>query len=171
MWLRLRQSRSANGVCASIPCGVFRSQVNLGWRSFATRWARSGTRHRVAADRDECKMIDLRVGDSGAFFETPFHAYRPDDGYVSPLRGDILRMLDAKKNPLWLSGNPFRFWTAHRHGRPIGRIVAHVHGQSNTRHGTNRAQFGFFDCADDAEAASALLNAATEFARQAGKTE
>jgi hypothetical protein len=116
-------------------------------------------------------MIELRVGDGGAFFEAPFHAYRPGDGYVSPLRSDILRMLDAKANPLWLSGNPFRFWTAHRQGRPVGRIIAHVHGQSNARHGTNRAQFGFFDCADDAEAAAALLDAATSFARQAGKTE
>jgi hypothetical protein len=79
-------------------------------------------------------MIELRVGDSRAFFEAPFHAYRPGDGYVSPLRGDVLRMLDAKKNPLWLSGNPFRFWTAHQQGRPVGRIIAQVHGQSNARH-------------------------------------
>lgn len=115
--------------------------------------------------------IELRTGDRDAFFEAPFHAYVPEDGYVSPLRSDVLRMLDPKANPLWKAGNPHRFWTAHREGRPVGRIVAHVHGQSNARHGTARAQFGFFDCADDAEAASALLGAAQAFARETGQRE
>jgi GNAT superfamily N-acetyltransferase len=74
-------------------------------------------------------------------------------------------MLDGAKNPLFLNGNPFVFWTAHRDGKAIGRIVAMVHHESNQRHGTNRAQFGFFDCANDAEAAHALLSAAEQFAR------
>jgi Acetyltransferase (GNAT) family len=111
-------------------------------------------------------MIELRQGDRGAFFDVPFNAYRPEDGYVSPLRSDIYRMLDGSKNPLFLNGNPFAFWTAHRNGIAIGRIVALVHRESNERHGTNRAQFGFFDCADDAEAASALLHAAEKFAHE-----
>lgn len=115
--------------------------------------------------------LELRQGDIAAFFDAPFNAYDPADGYVSPLRSDIVRMLDPAKNPLWTSGNPFAFWSAHRNGRPIGRIVAHVHGQSNARHGTARAQFGFFDCADDAEAARVLLDAATGFARAQGQRE
>jgi GNAT superfamily N-acetyltransferase len=115
--------------------------------------------------------LELRVGDARAFFETPFACYRPEDGYVSPLRRDVVRMLDPHANPLWKSGNPFRFWTAHRNGRPVGRIVAHVHEQSNARHGTRRAQFGFFDCAEDAEAAKALLDAAGSFARESGQAE
>jgi hypothetical protein len=110
-------------------------------------------------------MIELRAGDRGAFFETPFTAYGAEAGYVSPMRADLFRMLDAGANPLFASGNPFSFWTAHRGGRPIGRIVAHVHRQSNERHGTRRAQFGFFDCADDGEAAAALLGAAQGLAR------
>ena len=115
--------------------------------------------------------VELRTGDREAFFEAPFHAYDPQAGYVSPLRSDVMRMLDAKHNPLWQAGNPFRFWTAHRSGQPIGRIVAGVHGQSNERHGTRRAQFGFFDCADDAEAARLLLDAATAFGRENGQDE
>lgn len=115
--------------------------------------------------------LELRAGDPAAFFEAPFHAYRPDDGYVSPLRGDILRMLDPNTNPLWTAGNPCKFWTVHRGGRPIGRIIAHLHRQSNARYGTHRAQFGFFDCADDPEAATALLGAAEGFAREHGESE
>lgn len=113
----------------------------------------------------------LRSGDVEAFFDAPFNAYGAEVGYVSPLKSDITRMLDANKNPLWGSGNPYRFWTAHRDGRAIGRIVVHLHGQSNAAHGWSRAQFGFFDCANDAEAASLLLGAAEAFARERELTE
>lgn len=115
--------------------------------------------------------LELRPGDLKAFFDAPFNAYGAEVGYVSPLKRDIARMLDPDKNPLWCAGNPYRFWTAHRDGRPIGRIVAHVHRQSNAVHGWPRAQFGFFDCADDAEAASLLLGAAEAFAREYQLTE
>lgn len=115
--------------------------------------------------------VELRQGDVAAFFEAPFNAYARADGYVSPLRSDIVRMLDPARNPLWQAGNPFAFWTAHRAGRPIGRIIAHVHRQSNARHGTERAQFGFFDCAADADAARILLDAAADFARVQGQSE
>jgi GNAT superfamily N-acetyltransferase len=116
-------------------------------------------------------MVELRQGDVAAFFDAPFNAYDQADGYVSPLRSDIVRMLDPARNPLWTAGNPFGFWTAHRAGRPIGRVIAHVHRQSNARHGTERAQFGFFDCAEDTEAARILLDAATDFARTHGQSE
>ena len=115
--------------------------------------------------------LELREGDATAFFEAPFQAYPPEIGYVSPLRSDILRMLDPDKNPLWQVGNPFAYWTVHRGGRTLGRIVAHLHQASNARHGWQRAQFGFFDCADDAETGGALLGAAEGFARDHGQRE
>ena len=116
-------------------------------------------------------MIELREGDRRAFFETPFSAYDEEAGYVSPMRSDLFRMLDGRANPLFTAGNPFAFWTVHRRNRPVGRILATVHGQSNARHGTNRAQVGFFDCADDRTAASSLLGAAEDFARARGCDE
>lgn len=116
--------------------------------------------------------LTLREGDRQAFFEAPFHAYPASVGYVSPMRGDIVRMLDPTKNPLWTAGNPYRFWTVHRTGgKPVGRIIAHLHRQSNERWGWSRAQFGFFDCADDPEAARMLLAAAEGFARDQGMAE
>ncbi|WP_311271181.1 GNAT family N-acetyltransferase [Sphingobium sp. WCS2017Hpa-17] len=115
--------------------------------------------------------LDLREGDRRAFFEAPFHAYGASGAYVSPLRSDIERMLDAARNPLWTAGNAFAFWTVHCDSRPVGRIIAHVHGQSNREHGTRRAQFGFFDCVDDPEVARLLLDAAERFARAHGQTE
>ncbi len=88
--------------------------------------------------------LTLHEGDARAFFEAPFNAYPDSVGYVSPLKRDIAKMLDPAKNPLWLAGNPYRFWTVHRGAKPIGRIIAHMHRASNERWGWNRAQFGFF---------------------------
>jgi GNAT superfamily N-acetyltransferase len=115
--------------------------------------------------------IVLREGDVDAFFEAPFEIYDASLGYVSPLKSDIRRMLDPARNPLWTSGNPYSFWTVQRDGKLLGRIIALVHDQSNALHGTRRAQFGFFDCADDHEAATVLIDAATSFARDQEQTE
>lgn len=115
-------------------------------------------------------MIALRSGDAAAFFDAPFNAYGSRSAYVSPLRSDLLKML-APANPLIAQGNPFAYWTAHRDGIPVGRISALVHRASNERHGTRRAQFGFFDCADDGEAAAMLLREAEAFAAAHGCDE
>jgi len=114
--------------------------------------------------------LTLREGDADAFFGAPFEIYGREVGYVSPMKADIRRMLDASRNPLWTSGNPFRFWTAHRDGRMTGRIIAHLHRQSDEIHGTNKALFGFFDCARDDESATALLDAACDFALSHGRS-
>jgi hypothetical protein len=116
-------------------------------------------------------MLELKTGDAKAFFDAPFHAYKPSDGYVSPLKSDILNLLDPTKNPLWLDGNPYQFWTVHKDNRPVGRIIAHVHRQSNAIHNLKRAQFGFFDCANDPVAAQMLLGAACDFASAQGQGE
>ena len=116
--------------------------------------------------------IELRQGDFAAFFEAPFAAYGPGSAYVSPLRSDLRRFLDRGANPLFADGtSDLAFWTAHRGGRVLGRITAHVHGASNAAFGQRRGYFGYFDCADDADAAGALLGAAEDWARARGMTE
>ena len=90
---------------------------------------------------------------------------------MSPLASDLRRILDPAKNPLFLRAGAGRFYTAHRAGDVIGRIVAHVHHASNARHGLARSYFGFFDCADDVEAARSLLGAAEDFGRAQGCSE
>ena len=114
--------------------------------------------------------IELRTGDVDAFHAVPREAYGPDTRYVSPLRGELARMLDAGQNPTFAPGD-LAWWTAHRDGRPVGRIVAGVHRASNERHGLERCQFGFFDCADDAEVAALLLGRVEAFARERGLGE
>lgn len=116
--------------------------------------------------------ISIREADFEAFFEAPFAAYGADSPYVSPLKADLRRFV-GQENPL-VSGageGALTYFTAHRDGAVLGRITAHVHGASNRLHGVNRGYFGYFDCADDAEAAGALLRAAEGWCKARGLSE
>ncbi|MFQ6547480.1 N-acetyltransferase family protein [Aestuariibius sp. 2305UL40-4] len=111
--------------------------------------------------------IEIRTGDFEAFFQAPFEAYE-GQSYVSPLKADLKRFVSPAENPLFDGADDIAIFTAHRDDKPIGRITAHVHRASNDAHGLNTAYFGYFDCADDAEAARALLTAAEEWAKARG---
>ena len=98
--------------------------------------------------------VTLRERDFESFFAAPFEAYGENSLYVSPMKGDLKRFLSTTENPLFSSDDEITYFTALRDGRPIGPITAHVHGASNAQYGWNRCYFGYFDCADDAEAAA-----------------
>lgn len=109
-------------------------------------------------------MITLKIGDFDSFFDAPFSAYGPDSLYVSPMKSDLKRFLSKSENPLFRGSSDITYFTAHRDGRVVGRITAHIHAESNAAFDTNQAYFGYFDCANDSEAAKALLQAAEAWA-------
>ncbi|CAN5451655.1 hypothetical protein BH09GEM1_BH09GEM1_36840 [soil metagenome] len=114
--------------------------------------------------------VTLRDDDVEAFFDAPFRVYPADSPYVSPLKGDLVRALDVRTNPLFgpIGRGSRRVITAHRGNETVGRIVALVHGASNEMYAEQRGSFGYFDCADDIDVARALLSAAESFVRAAG---
>ncbi|WP_207747505.1 GNAT family N-acetyltransferase [Pelagibacterium limicola] len=112
--------------------------------------------------------MELREGDFAAFFDTPFEIYGASSLYVSPMRSDLRRFYSVGDNPLFPVAGNFALLTAHRDRKPVGRIGVHVHPASNAVHKTNTAYFAYFDCADDAEGAHLLLQAAEGWARQRG---
>lgn len=114
---------------------------------------------------------ELIEQDFDAFFETPFECYGPDSPYVSPMRSDLQRFLDARRNPLFAKHGRLTYFTVQDGARRMGRIVALVHDASNHRHGLKRGYFGFFDCADDLEASRLLLTAAEDWACRQGCNE
>ncbi len=115
--------------------------------------------------------LTLKTEDFAAFFDAPFNAYGKDSLYVSPLKSDLRRFLDKLQNPLFKGDSDLTYFTAHRGGSVVGRITAHVHGASNRTHGWGRGYFGYFDVADDAEAAKALLTVAEDWVRARGLSE
>ncbi|MEJ6391648.1 hypothetical protein V8J82_00185 [Gymnodinialimonas sp. 2305UL16-5] len=116
--------------------------------------------------------LQIETGNMDAFFQAPFNAYGADSPYVSPLKSDLARFVDPAQNPLFTQGgSEIEIFTVHRDGRPIGRITAHDHRASNNLHDLKRGYFGYFDCSDDPETATALLQAAEGWSRKRGYSE
>ena len=102
--------------------------------------------------------IEIREGDRRSAFDAAQNAYGADSLYVPPLWSDFDRMFDPARNPfITESHGRYALFSAHRNGRPIGRIAASIHDDCNRKHGTENGAFGFFDCIDDREVADALL--------------
>ncbi len=100
------------------------------------------------------------------FFRCPFDIYGKDCLYVSPLKSDLERFLDPRRNPLFRLENDRTFFTASRGDKIVGRIVAHLHRSSNELYRLSRSYFGYFDCIDDQDIANALLKAAEDWGRR-----
>lgn len=105
------------------------------------------------------------------FFDAPFNAYEHDSLYVSPLKSDLKRFVDANENPLFDNPDDIAIFAVTKNGTPVGRISAHVHRKSNTHYKLNQAYFGYFDCIDDTDVSNLLLSAVESWARDKGFTE
>jgi hypothetical protein len=94
------------------------------------------------------------------YFRFAREVYRGDPNWVAPILGERLAKVDPERNPFWRNAER-SLWTALRDGEVVGTIMA-VHDRA--RAAALRRQegtFGFFECRDDAEAASALVEAAS----------
>jgi len=116
-------------------------------------------------------MSELRERDFESFFRAPFDCYPQTSPFVSLMRSDLARLLDGRRNPLFSHHGDFTYFTLCDGKRSLGRVVAHVHHDSNRRHGRRRGYFGFFDCLDDAEVARLLLERAAEWVAAMGCDE
>ncbi|MDF1506039.1 hypothetical protein [Roseisolibacter sp. H3M3-2] len=89
--------------------------------------------------------------------------------WVPPLRVAVKDTLDVRKHPFWRDAERALF-VAERDGRPVGRVAAIENRAHNAFHGDRLGFFGFFECADDPEAARALLDAARGWLAARGLT-
>ena len=92
---------------------------------------------------------------------------------VPQLRSEQLELVDPGKNPFFGHARA-QLFIAHRAGRPVGRISAHIDDLALTMpaeqgFGPDTGMFGYFDAADDA-VANALLAAAERWLRDQGMT-
>jgi GNAT superfamily N-acetyltransferase len=114
-------------------------------------------------------MLTLKLvrsaADKHAFAACARSVYPADSPWVRPLDQIVRDYLDAKRNPFYRDGRGQAF-LAVRDGRPIGRILAHVWDRRRPLHGEGVGYFGFFECAQDPEAAACLFDAAASFARE-----
>ncbi len=103
------------------------------------------------------------------FVKVPFHLYRDSPQWVPPLIYDRMQFLNRKKNP-WFEHGEAEYLIAERDGEPVGRITAQIDECWDESQGGSDAMFGFFEAVEDPAVATALLDAATEWARARGRS-
>ena len=90
---------------------------------------------------------------------------------VPQLRSEQLELIDPNKNPFFGHGKA-QFFIAHRDGKPVGRISAHIDTLALTMPADNGfgpgvGMFGYFDAEDEATA-KALLQRAEHWLNEEG---
>jgi hypothetical protein len=105
--------------------------------------------------------------DLDAFVKLPFRLYRGDPNWVPPLLFMERQRFSPKTNPFLLHAD-HQLFLAHRNGAIAGRISAQVDSEHNRHHEERTGFFGFFECEDDPDVATALLGAAEGWLRERG---
>ena len=98
------------------------------------------------------------------FVELPYRLYRDCPQWVPSLLLDAYAYLNRKKHPFH-EHSDVDFFLAVRDGRDVGRIAAIENKPFNKYHNTRKADFYFFDCENDLDAATALFDAVFEWAK------
>ncbi len=101
--------------------------------------------------------------------DLPWKIYNRKDHpqWVPPLRIAVRDALDKKNNPFYRDADR-QLFLALRSGVPVGRIAAIENRAHNRFHNDRVGFFGFFECQDDQEAATALFASAETWLRSRG---
>jgi len=111
------------------------------------------------------------AADLRRFIAFPYALHRGDPLWVPPLRMDVRKMLDRRKNPFFhRAGAEYYLAENQRDGGAeiLGRIAVIHNRAHNEFHDDKVGFFGFFECANDQAVADALFDAAAAWLRPRG---
>jgi hypothetical protein len=101
------------------------------------------------------------------FVQLPYRLYKDCPQWVPPLNLDAYNQLNPKKHPFY-EHSDVEFFLAVRDGRDVGRIGAIENKPFNQYHKSKEADFYFFECENDPEAAAALFQTVFDWAKSRG---
>lgn len=102
-----------------------------------------------------------------AFLNLPWELYADDPFWVPLLRHEEAGLVGFCRHPFYDNAESQAFLTT-RNGEVCGRILAIDNPAHNEYQGDNRGFFGFFECRDDPQAATALFDAARGWLAERG---
>ncbi len=105
--------------------------------------------------------------DLDAFIRLPWQIYQGNPNWVPPLLRLQHELFDPKRNAFYQHAD-VQMFLARRQGRVIGRVSAHIDHEHNRCHKERTGFFGFFECENDPDAASALLATAESWLLERG---
>lgn len=106
--------------------------------------------------------------DRKRFIDFPYTFYQDYPHWVPPLRQDVKKTLDPRKNAFFEHGSMQLFVAEDASGAVVGRVAGIVNGMHLQKYDDDTGFFGFFECIDDYAVAEALLDAATAWLRDQG---
>ncbi|GMQ82013.1 MAG: hypothetical protein BMS9Abin05_1452 [Rhodothermia bacterium] len=107
-----------------------------------------------------------RVNSSGArraFINYVYRLYKNDRYWIPPLRLDLSRVLNPKKNAFFEHGKIELFLAKNEGGTIVGRIAAIINGMHLKKYDDSVGFFGFFECEDDLNVAQKLFDTASDW--------
>ncbi|MHC4779960.1 MAG: hypothetical protein ACYTFG_15415 [Planctomycetota bacterium] len=114
----------------------------------------------------------LEVADGGSrkkFLDLPHALYAGDPHWIAPLRSAHAKIF--KKKTVFFKNADMTLFLARKGGKVVGRIAAIHNRAHNDQHGDKMGFFGFFECADDRDAAKALIEASEKWLSKRGLTD
>ncbi len=102
------------------------------------------------------------------FVKLPWDLYKDDPNWVAPLILERMEALDPSKNPYFKHARA-KFWLACKGKQVVGRISAQIDKLVEQKYHEKIGHFGFFECINDDQAASALLDTALQWLKQNGR--
>ncbi len=127
--------------------------------------------NRVRTSRGEVDVCEVKTAaERRAFLHLPWKIYRDDSCWVPPLLRERREFVDPERHPFYRHGSATLF-LAYRNAAAVGRILVSDDPRYNQIRGENVGCFGMFECLEDQEAASSLLDSAARWLRARGRTK
>jgi hypothetical protein len=117
------------------------------------------------ADLRVCRLEIPRQAEE--WLTVPHAVYVGDQNFIPQLNLLERQRINPLKAPFFTFGEA-AFFVAYRGMVPVGRITAQINRRHLEFHHDDTGHFGFFDCANDAEAAQGLIDAAEDWIKRQG---
>lgn len=101
------------------------------------------------------------------FIELPFKIYQDDKLWVAPIRSELKRILNTKKNP-YFSKASLELFSCYYDGKITARISLSVNEEYNLKSGTKTGFFGFFEAFNDKSAVKYMFTELKKYCRGNG---
>lgn len=99
------------------------------------------------------------------FIQFPMTLYKNNPNFVPPLINDEKQIWDPKENPA-LAYSEAELYLAYKDNQVVGRIAVMINHKEGQELGIHKVRFGWIDFIDDLSVSKALLDKATEYAKQ-----
>ena len=110
----------------------------------------------------------LTPQDLQSFIDFPYRLHRDEPRWIPPHPEVRARILDREQTPYFEHADA-EFFLAERDGEAVGQVIAHIDRALNEYQDNSWGLFGFFECEDDHDTATALIGACDVWLSERGR--